>query len=1161
MMEPLQASGPRSKVRRPVASARPIVARRELETDPLLPLGPVATPPLKITDATDPVPITPLRALCLKVGLENGLKSATIPARHYLWLNRIKLLRSTLQSETDESLRARITGARATLAAGGTPRDVLVEVYAVAWEIMRRTRKIQLFDVQVLAAISLADASESGAVVELDTGEGKTFCIACAAVLRALEGRGCHVTTANGSLAEWNAAELEPFYRALGLSVGVTKDGTEQPREDKRAAYSCDITYGTASAFGFDHLRDALAREPGARVQRPLHAVIVDELDDILIDSATTPLRIASGGGDREGFEAQRGIIELADQLVRGLDPARHLKMVLTRDQPQPILTERGLRALARNAARLLAEDPRTFNLWDASNGALVHAAMQAVAAHHAVRRDRDYVVEDERIVLVDQGTGHAKRGSMWSDGLHEAVLVKEGLPVGPPHGTLAEISIQSYFKKYRHLSGMTGTAAEARDEIAEIYRRSVLIIPRHLRCVRQDLEDRFFVNPALRDLAAFSDLIALHQSGRPVLVSSVSVDAAQRFSRRLAAPLLLLADLAVSSETLFRASLERLAGGAALLAKAEQGAALDEAARAGFREQILELLGRDAAGCEALVAFLESRGIPARPALSLREGLAHRTITAETLTAEEAAILRDAGKRGAITIGTQKVGRGVDIKIDDPVRALGGLHIIGLERQTNARKDRQIQGRAGRQGDPGSTQFYVSLGDAVMTYLPADTVRDLASRLEADVLAEPSSSLTRRLRAAVKEAQAAAEAEGLAARKRLFTFDGVVDGQREVVEARRGDLLSMSEDALRDRIAGWLLERVDLELAWRQVRPPSAAEVHELSRWIDPESEVPASLVEAISSELDLALPDPSARTVASFVTSLDEAVSDALPGAPAPTVDLVRAAARRALEQVIAQRLFGESRPPRLSAEEATAILEAEETRGSTLPMARLRETMAAVGSGAALEARGAVGVGEARRLIERRIAGLVSGLSPAARDLAASILRRDCARSLAEPFAFAHRAPGVALGASAHRLAGDEGHATLYGGRFVRSLLAGITPHSPEGCEDDRRFTAAEVRERALASFSALWREAMAASSGRAAVEVRGLVLSALDRVWVSYVEQLEDLRQSAQLQTYRQKNPYVEFASMAAKAFSEVSDEVKREAVVGALARLRAGAGLA
>lgn len=595
----------------------------------------------------------------------------------------------------------------------------LPQALSIVREVARRTLGLFPYPVQLMGAAALFQ----GVIVEMKTGEGKTLTIALSAALAALEKKGVHVATANPYLAERDAMSMKPLYEFLGLTVGVTLPGQGVP--EKKQAYGSDITYGVHSEIGFDYLRDHLVANLDDRVQRALSFAIVDEADSILIDEARTPLIISQPSSTVEAHYA------LADHLVRTLKPGRDFD--IEEKSRQATLTESGLDRveswLSQNGHL-----PEGSTLYSPVNLHLLRYIGSAIKAHHLFVRDRDYVVQDGEIKIVDDSTGRILEGRQWQDGLHQAIECKEGLVVQPESETAAEITYQSLFRLYERLSGLTGTALTSAEEFEDMYSLQVLPVPTHRPTIRKDLPDQLFRTQADKFNAIAADVQARIARGQPILIGTASVNES-----------------------------------------------------------------------EALSARLDRAGIP------------HRVLNARQ-NADEAAIIGDAGLPGSVTVATNMAGRGTDIVLGghtekdeawkarhDRVLGAGGLHVIGTTRNESRRVDDQLRGRSGRQGDPGSSQFYLCLEDDLLRIFGGDRLERFfaLTGVTDDAISGPL------LDRAVANAQGKVEGRNFESRKNLAKYDGVMSEQRAAVYALRTSILdgsmesdfttSLVEDAARE--------------------------------------------------------------------------------------------------------------------------------------------------------------------------------------------------------------------------------------------------------------------------------------------------------------------------------------------------------------------------
>ena len=651
-----------------------------------------------------------------------------------------------IQGLSDEALSAKTVEFRQRLQQGATLDSLLPEAFAVVRETARRTLKMRHFDVQLIGGMTL----HQGKIAEMRTGEGKTLMATLAAYLNALPAEGVHVVTVNEYLAQRDADWMAPVFRFLGLTVGVIKNS--QNSEEKRAAYACDITYGTNNEFGFDYLRDNLAYRLEDRVQRSLAFAIVDEVDSILIDEARTPL-IISGPAD-ESTELYLAINTLVPKLVAQKEENGPGDYSVDLKAKQVHITEEGHEHVERLMLEhgLLREGE---SLYDSANIRLMHHLNAALRAHAIYKRDVEYIVRNGEVIIVDEFTGRTMPGRRWSDGLHQAVEAKEGVNVREENQTVASITFQNFFRLYKKLSGMTGTADTEAPEFLQIYGLEVVVIPTHRPMIRKDMPDLVHLTQTDKYKAIIEDIEDCVKRRQPVLVGTTSIESS-----------------------------------------------------------------------ELLAGLLKQQGIP------------HEVLNAKQHE-REAHIVAQAGRPGAVTIATNMAGRGTDIQLGgnfdaeiadleaagqvidearraelkaawqqrhDEVLAAGGLHIVGTERHESRRIDNQLRGRSGRQGDPGSSRFYLSMEDTLMRIFgdPNRTKRLLqfAGMKEGEVI--ESNMLTRQ----IEKAQRKVEAHNFDIRKQLLTFDDVANDQRKVVYQQRtgilgatdlsGAVASMREDAVK---------------------------------------------------------------------------------------------------------------------------------------------------------------------------------------------------------------------------------------------------------------------------------------------------------------------------------------------------------------------------
>ena len=587
---------------------------------------------------------------------------------------------------TDEELQAKTVEFKERYANGETLDQLLYEAFAVVREGAKRVLGLFPYKVQVMGGIVL----HHGDVTEMRTGEGKTLTATMPVYLNALSGKGVHVVTVNEYLSERDATEMGELYSWLGLSVGINL-AAKSPME-KREAYACDITYSTNSEIGFDYLRDNMVVRAENMVQRPLNYALVDEVDSILIDEARTPL-IVSGANAVETSQ----LYHMADHFVKSLDKDDYIIDI----QSKTIgLSDSGIDK---------AEDYfKLENLYDIENVALTHFIDNALRANYIMLLDIDYVVsEEQEILIVDQFTGRTMEGRRYSDGLHQAIEAKEGVPIQDETKTSASITYQNLFRMYKKLSGMTGTGKTEEEEFREIYNIRVIPIPTNRPVQRIDHSDLLYASIEAKFNAVVEDVKVRYQKGQPVLVGTVAVETSDYISQKLVAA-----------------------------------------------------------------------GIP------------HEVLNAKNHY-KEAQIIMNAGQRGAVTIATNMAGRGTDIKLGEGVRELGGLCVIGTERHESRRIDNQLRGRSGRQGDPGESQFYLSLEDDLMKRFGSDRLKGVFERLNMSEEAIESRMLTRQVEAAQKRV----EGNNYDTRKQVLQYDDVMREQREIIYAQRYDVITADRD------------------------------------------------------------------------------------------------------------------------------------------------------------------------------------------------------------------------------------------------------------------------------------------------------------------------------------------------------------------------------
>ena len=838
------------------------------------------------------------------VGTKNERELKRLSAR----VLEINALEPEIQKLPDSAFAVRSRQLKERLADGATLNDILPEAFALCREAGRRTLNMRHFDMQILGGMVLHE----GKIAEMKTGEGKTLVATLPCYLNALEGKGVHVVTVNDYLARRDAAWMGPIYRLLGLSVGVIVHDLDD--EERRAAYRCDVTYGTNNEFGFDYLRDNMKFDLADYVQRPHHYAIVDEVDSILIDEARTPL-IISGSSDESTdkyFRVDKVIPHLVDKTDYEVDEKHR----------QATLTESGV---AKAEKHLGLE-----NLYDPANMEYIHHVYQALKAHTLFKLDRDYVVKDGEVVIVDEFTGRLMPGRRWSDGLHQAVEAKEGVKIESENQTLATVTFQNYFRMYKKLAGMTGTAETEAAEFEKIYNLEIVIVPTNRTLIRHEFADVVYRTEREKFNAVIEEIKEYHLRGEPVLMGSIAIEKSERLSVALkkagAVPARLqeLAKAAGLEGPKLKIWAEHLAQvsppGLAWLTRVGVGVSTikemlnqsryrglvtgPNGAGGGFLEAVLkralrgypysELPPADESILPDLVALVNKTDAKHLPVLDylieircpparLAEVVGMKEVRHNVLNAKqherEALVVAQAGRVGAVTVSTNMAGRGTDILLGgnpetmareefrkapekyreqgvDPeppdrppegsaqeifdayveaysvwrkqwaefvdrfravtdmehggVVALGGLHILGTERHEARRIDNQLRGRAGRQGDPGSSRFYLSLEDDLLRIFAGERISNIMHKLgmEEGVPIE-SRLISKRIQAA----QRAVEAQNFESRKHLLEYDDVMNKQRETIYGLRRQLLEGSDQRefildASNRVLEWLVER-----------------------------------------------------------------------------------------------------------------------------------------------------------------------------------------------------------------------------------------------------------------------------------------------------------------------------------------------------------------
>lgn len=599
--------------------------------------------------------------------------------------DKVIALESQMAALEDADFPVKTEEYKARYAQGESLDALLPEAFALVREGAKRVLGLFPYKVQIMGGITLHD----GNIAEMRTGEGKTLTATMPVYLNALSGDGVHVVTVNEYLASRDAREMGELYNFLGLTVGLNLTGMSS--EEKRTAYAADITYSTNSELGFDYLRDNMVVYKSQMVQRPLNYAVVDETDSILIDEARTPL-IISGQAEKSTVLYQR-----ADMFVKGLKEEEDYTIDLTSKTIS--LTDEGI-----NKAEQTFRLP---NLYDVDNSALVHHIDQALRANYIMLRDIDYVVDEGKVKIVDGFTGRIMEGRRYSDGLHQAIEAKEGVEVENESKTMATITYQNYFRMYRKLSGMTGTAKTEEEEFREIYNMNVIAIPTNRPIQRIDGHDLIYPSLRSKFRAVVQDIKQRHEAGQPILVGTVAVETSELLSNMLRA-----------------------------------------------------------------------------------EGIPHEVLNAKNHF-KEAEIIMSAGQRGAVTIATNMAGRGTDIKLGKGVKELGGLCVIGTERHESRRIDNQLRGRSGRQGDPGATQFYLSLEDDLMKRFGGEKMQAIWERLNLTDEGDDNFIQSKMLTRQVESSQKRVEGNNYDTRKSVLEYDEVMREQREIIYSQRLQIIN----------------------------------------------------------------------------------------------------------------------------------------------------------------------------------------------------------------------------------------------------------------------------------------------------------------------------------------------------------------------------------
>ena len=619
----------------------------------------------------------------------------------YPIVDKIEKMRPTMQAMSDEELKDQTRKFKERLAQGETLDDLLPEAFATVREAAKRVLKMEHYPVQLIGGIVL----HQGRIAEMKTGEGKTLVSTCPAYLNALAGKGVQIVTVNDYLAKRDAEWMGQVHEFLGLKVGVVLNSMTS--EERKAAYQCDITYVTNNELGFDYLRDNMAIYKEQMVLRDLDYCIIDEVDSVLIDEARTPLIISGQSGKSTKLYEVCDV--LAKQLVRGEESGEFNKLnaimgeeitetgdfIVNEKEKVVNLTEQGVKKVEAFF--------HIDNLADAENLEIQHNIILALRAHNLMFRDKDYVVKDDEVLIVDEFTGRIMPGRRYSDGLHQAIEAKEHVNVKRESRTLATITFQNFFNKYAKKGGMTGTAQTEEKEFRNIYGMDVIVIPTNRPVIRKDLNDAVYKTKKEKFHAVVEEIVEAHEKGQPVLVGTITIETSEMLSQ-----------------------------------------------------------------------MLKKRGVP------------HKVLNAKYHELE-AEIVAQAGIHGAVTIATNMAGRGTDIKLDDESKALGGLKIIGTERHESRRIDNQLRGRAGRQGDPGESRFYISLEDDLMRLFGSDKLMSMFNALG---VPENEQIEHKMLSSAIEKAQQKIETNNYGIRENLLKYDEVNNEQREVVYAGRRQVL-----------------------------------------------------------------------------------------------------------------------------------------------------------------------------------------------------------------------------------------------------------------------------------------------------------------------------------------------------------------------------------
>ena len=663
-----------------------------------------------------------------------GSRNQRLLKKYQSRVDAINRLEPGIAALTDEALTAKTPAFRARLAQGESLDALLPEAFAVCREASKRVLGMRHFDVQLIGAMVLHE----GKIAEMRTGEGKTLMATLAAYLNALPGKGVHVVTVNDYLAQRDAQWMGRLYGFLGLSTAVNLAGLSP--EEKREAYAADITYGTNNEYGFDYLRDNMVVDRSSRCQRGLQFAIIDEVDSILIDEARTPLIIS--GQSEDTTELYRALNSLPSLLTRQQTEDGPGDYFLDEKGRQVHLSESGFeRAEAALAEMGLIGEGES--LYDAARITLLHHLMAALRAHTLYLRDQHYVVQSGQVVIVDEFTGRLMAGRRWADGLHQAVEAKEGVAIEPENQTLASITFQNYFRMYQKLSGMTGTADTEAFEFQQIYGLETVIVPTHRPMVRKDLQDQVFRTAEEKVEAIIADIRARHQAGQPILVGTTSIESSELLSG-------LLSQAGLDHQVL---NAKQHAREAEIVAQAGRPGMITIATNMAGRGTDIVLGGT----VEKLVAQLEAE-----------ESLAPEA------RAQQVQALREQWQ-----------------VLHDQVVAAGGLHIIGTERHESRRIDNQLRGRAGRQGDPGSSRFFLAMDDPLLRIFAGDRMKAIMDRLGVPRGEAIEAGMVTR---SIEGAQRKVENRNFEIRKQLLEYDNVANEQRQIIYAQRNEILESDD-------------------------------------------------------------------------------------------------------------------------------------------------------------------------------------------------------------------------------------------------------------------------------------------------------------------------------------------------------------------------------